>query len=48
MIIGIPVEENSINSNVSDNFGRANFFLIYNDETSKYTFLENTAKNSQG
>lgn len=48
MIIGVPVDEKSIQSQVSDNFGRANFFLIYDDEKDKSTFLKNTAKDSQG
>jgi predicted Fe-Mo cluster-binding NifX family protein len=26
MIISIPIDEKSINSNISDNFGRAKFF----------------------
>jgi predicted Fe-Mo cluster-binding NifX family protein len=48
MIISIPIDEKSINSNISDNFGRANFFLIYNDEAKEYDFFKNTAVNSQG
>lgn len=48
MIIGIPVNKNSMNSNISNNFGRTNFFLIYDDKKDESTFLDNTAKNSQG
>lgn len=48
MIIGIPVEENTMNSNVSDNFGRTKYYLIYDDEKDQATFLENTAASSQG
>jgi predicted Fe-Mo cluster-binding NifX family protein len=48
MIIGIPVDTNSMSSDISDNFGRTNFFLIYDDKKDESTFLDNTAKNSQG
>ena len=48
MIIGIPVDKDSMESNVNTHFGRADFFLIYNTETEKGNFLVNTAANSAG
>lgn len=48
MIIGIPVEENTMNSKISDNFGRANYFLIFDDKNDGAKFLENKAARSQG
>ena len=48
MIIGIPVEDNSMNGNVSDNFGRTKYFLVFDDKNEEARFLENSAANSQG
>lgn len=47
MIIGIPVEGKSMDSNVSNNFGRTEFYLVYDDETEKSVFIKNTAAESQ-
>lgn len=48
MIIGIPVDKDSMEGNVSTHFGRTDFFLIYNTETEESNFLVNTAANSAG
>lgn len=48
MIIGIPVDKNSMDGNVNSHFGRTDFFLIYDTEDKKSTFVENTAANSAG
>lgn len=48
MIVGIPVNENTMTSDISDNFGRAKFFLIHDLEKDETIFAENTAANSQG
>ena len=48
MIIGIPIDKDSMEANVSANFGRANFFLIHNTESGKNDFLVNTAAQSAG
>lgn len=47
MLIGIPVEDSSMDSNISDNFGRTKFYLVYDDEKEEAKFLENAAANSQ-
>lgn len=48
MKIAIPVEEKSLISAVSQSFGRAPYFLIYNIETKESDFLSNSAVCSQG
>ena len=48
MIIGIPVNEDNMNSEVSDNFGRAGYFLVYDNDKDEAKFVENTAASSQG
>lgn len=48
MIIGIPVEKDSMNASISDHFGRTNFFLVYNTDNKESTFIDNTAANSTG
>lgn len=48
MIIGIPVDNDSMEANVSTHFGRTDFFLIYNTETEEGDFVLNTAANSAG
>lgn len=47
MIIAMPVEGKSMDSKISDNFGRTEFYLLYDDKTDEATFLENTAAKSQ-
>lgn len=48
MKIAIPVNNNSIESGVSESFGRAPYFLIYDTESNESAFLENSAAASQG
>lgn len=48
MKIAIPVNNNAIDSGVCISFGRAPYFMIYDNATSEYTFLENTAAENQG
>ncbi|MFW6264752.1 MAG: NifB/NifX family molybdenum-iron cluster-binding protein [Bacillota bacterium] len=48
MKIAIPVEDKSIDSNMSRNFGRSSFFLIYDIETKEEKYLDNNAATSQG
>ncbi|NLV82740.1 MAG: dinitrogenase iron-molybdenum cofactor biosynthesis protein [Synergistaceae bacterium] len=48
MKIAIPADNNNIDSKVSQSFGRAPFFLIYDTETEKSEFLNNTAASLQG
>lgn len=48
MKIAIPVEEKNINAGVCPSFGRTPYFLIYDAETKKEEYLENTAANSSG
>ncbi|MFW5982182.1 MAG: NifB/NifX family molybdenum-iron cluster-binding protein [Halanaerobiaceae bacterium] len=48
MKIAIPVEDKSIESNMSRNFGRSSFFLIYDIETKEEKYLDNNAATSQG
>lgn len=48
MKIAIPVDGQSLESNASQNFGRAAYFLIYDTETKKANFINNTAAASQG
>ena len=48
MIIGIPVDKDSMDGNVNTHFGRADFSLIYNTEKEEGNFLVNTAANSAG
>lgn len=48
MKIAIPVDEKSLQSNVCVSFGRAPFFLIYDINTRKCVFLDNSAAASTG
>ncbi|MGI6548432.1 MAG: NifB/NifX family molybdenum-iron cluster-binding protein [Syntrophomonadales bacterium] len=48
MKIAVPVEENSMESNICQSFGRAPYFLIYDTESKENVFLDNTAVASQG
>lgn len=48
MIIGIPVDKDSMEGNVSTHFGRTDFFLIYNTDNKEGTFITNTAAQSAG
>ena len=46
MRIMIPVDENK--NDVCASFGRAPFFLIYNDENNEYRYIENEAAEAEG
>lgn len=48
MKIAIPADKKDINSKVSQSFGRAPFFVIYDTETDQADFLDNTAASLQG
>lgn len=48
MIIAIPVNENSENTDICVSFGRTPFFLFHNTETGKSTIQVNSAANAQG
>ncbi|TJX14564.1 dinitrogenase iron-molybdenum cofactor biosynthesis protein [Tissierella creatinini] len=48
MIISIPVDEKSLESEVCISFGRAPYFLFYNLDTKESLFVDNSAANSQG
>lgn len=48
MKIAIPVDENKIESNVSFSFGRTTSFLIYDVESKKCLFLDNSAQTNVG
>ena len=44
MKIAIPVDDKSLNSAVSQSFGRAPYFFFYDRETEESDFLDNGAK----
>ena len=48
MKIAIPMEEKSINSSICVTFGRAPYFLIFDTDTEKETYIENPAVAAQG
>jgi len=48
MKIAIPVDENNIDTNVCISFGRAPYFMIYDNESKEIEFIINTAADSQG
>lgn len=48
MIVAIPVDKKSMDGNVSDHFGRTEFFLVFNTETDQASFIDNDAMNAQG
>ncbi len=48
MIIAMPVEEKSLNSNVCPSFGRAPYFLLYSTASGEANYLDNSAAASQG
>lgn len=48
MIIGIPVDNNRMDGNISSHFGRTEYFLIYNTENEESNFIVNDAMNAQG
>lgn len=48
MKIAIPVDEKNINTNVSEHFGRAPYFLIYNIDNDEQIFVDNVGAVSTG
>ena len=48
MKITIPVDDKSLSSNVCVSFGRTPYFLIYDTDTQKSVFLDNSAVASTG
>ncbi|NLH59475.1 MAG: dinitrogenase iron-molybdenum cofactor biosynthesis protein [Clostridiales bacterium] len=48
MKIAIPVDENNMDTRVSVSYGRAPYFLIYDIESEKASFVENRAAVSRG
>lgn len=48
MKIAIPVQEKSMETNVSESFGRSTYFLIYDVDSKESKFIDNQAINSQG
>lgn len=48
MKIAIPVEENTMDSEVCMSFGRAPFFYIYDTQEKQGSFLVNEAASAQG
>lgn len=48
MKIALPVDNNSRDTGICPSFGRAPYFLIYETETKKSTFIDNSAIASQG
>lgn len=48
MIIGLPVDKNTMDANISTQFGRTEFFLIYNTDNEESLFINNEAMNALG
>ena len=48
MIIAVPVDEANVEANVSDNFGRAPYYLYYVVENESSDFLINFAMEERG
>lgn len=48
MKIGLPANSTDVNSPISDNFGRALYYMIYDVESEETRFEKNTAAMSQG
>jgi len=42
MIIAIAASENHLKSNVDPHFGRCDWYCLYDTDTLKHTFIENT------
>lgn len=47
MKIAVPVDEQSLQSDVCISFGRTPFFLFYNTETKEESYFDNSAFNEQ-
>lgn len=48
MKIAIPAEEKTIESNVSQSFGRTYYFVVADTETLEFKVIDNQAASSQG
>ncbi len=48
MKIAIPTDENNLNTNVCLSFGRTPCFMVYDTESQKVDFLDNSAAANQG
>lgn len=48
MKIAMPVDDKSMETTVSQSFGRTPYFLIYDTESKESIFLDNGAAASQG
>ncbi|MGO1468738.1 MAG: DUF134 domain-containing protein [Tissierella sp.] len=48
MKIAIPVNEKSLETEVAENFGRAEYFLIYDIESKEKAYIDNKASSSPG
>ena len=48
MKIAMPVDEKTMETEISMSFGRSPYFYVYDTETSQGTFIENTAASAQG
>ncbi|MDR3601308.1 MAG: NifB/NifX family molybdenum-iron cluster-binding protein [Desulfosporosinus sp.] len=48
MKIAMPVDDKSLETSISQSFGRAPYFLIYDTESKESLFLDNSAAASQG
>lgn len=48
MKIAMPVNNKSTKDNMCNSFGRAPYFLVYDLESEKSVYIDNTAANSQG
>jgi predicted Fe-Mo cluster-binding NifX family protein len=48
MKIAMPVDEKSMQTSISQSFGRAPYFLVYDTESKASVFIDNSAVSSQG
>ncbi len=50
MKIAIPAQQNSLDSQVDERFGRAKGFIVYDSDTGSYTWIENkqSVQSTQG
>lgn len=48
MKIAVPADDRTMEGNVSNSFGRAPYYLIYDTESRSAEFIENSAARAQG
>lgn len=48
MLIGIPVDDNCLETEVCFSYGRCPYFMLYNSDTKEAEFIENKAAQAQG